>query len=364
MSKTLQICILFKSLLILISSCNVFKTDGKENNSEPIYHNEFNNNFHIQKKESYLISFYNVENLFDTINQLDVEDEEFTPEGFKKWTSSRYIRKLKNISAVLSQIDSVQLPSIIGLCEVENKKVCEELISQNLLLPGKYKIIHKESPDSRGIDVALLYKPDEFTYYFHKTIDVNVSSSPHSKLRDILYVKGAFYNSDTIHVFVNHWKSRYPSLKETEAIRNESAEILRKEIINIYNIDNDAQIVIMGDFNDEPNNTSLQKILMSYDKGNYIKLYNLMVDADNKAFGTISRNYQWFMFDNMIVSNSLLDGKTFYVKAKKGYIYNDKSILYYNSKADMYIPNKTYGGKNYYGGFSDHLPIYFYLTRK
>ena len=360
-----------KTILIIVTSfftlysCHVFKNEKKENQINTESDNEKKLETDIQTYDSYLISFYNVENLFDTINDPNTYDDEFTPSGFKKWNEKRYEKKLDDLSWVLSNINN-NLPTLIGLCEVENRNVVEDLSRNNLLIKGKYKVIHEESPDTRGIDVALMYRSDLFKYYSHISVPVIVPEAPDAKLRNILYVKGAFAKSDTFHIFINHWKSRRGGREETEFKRLATAKILKAKIDKIFKADNKANIIIMGDFNDEPQNISLNKILNATDKkedANFDELYNIMYERAVKGEGTNSRDYKWYMLDNLIVSRSLTDEKDFFVEKNTGYVFKPQKILYYNAKANFHVPNKTYGGKNYYSGYSDHLPVYFILRR-
>jgi len=175
------------------------------------------------------IMFYNVENLFDTIDDPLITDEEFTPEGKKQWTIERYQKKLNDIATVISSVNENNFPVIAGLCEIENRTILEDLIKTDALKSINYKIVHEDSPDSRGIDVGLIYNSDKFTYLSHKSIPINTGTK--YKVRDILYTKGILYEEDTIHLFVNHWKSRSGGQAETEPQRIICAETLRKKLI-------------------------------------------------------------------------------------------------------------------------------------
>ncbi|NPA45120.1 MAG: hypothetical protein GXO49_06275 [Chlorobi bacterium] len=350
MKRTTIITII--SLIFILASCNI-KENRKSKKS-------------IKSADEYVIAFYNVENLFDIYDDPKTYDEEFTPTGKKHWDEKRYEKKLNDLSWVLSNLSS-ELPAIIGLSEVENRKVVEDLANTKLLKAGNYKVVHEESPDTRGIDVALMYRSDLFEYVSHKSIPIHVKQEPNSKLRDILYVKGKFAGSNEIfHIFVNHWKSRRGGREETEFKRIACAETLKKEVDKILSKNKDANIIIMGDLNDEPENKSVNTVLFATNNTKHTKpheLYNLMYNKSIKEEGTNSRNYKWFMLDNLIVSQSLVDDKDFYVENKEGEIFKDDKILYYNAKANFKVPNKTYGGKNYYGGYSDHLAVYFILHK-
>jgi len=354
MKRTTIITII--SLILIITSCNI---KGNRKSKKDISSKE-------KSLNSYVIAFYNVENLFDIYDDPKTFDEEFTPSGKKHWDKKRYDKKLNDLSWVLSKLNS-ELPTLIGLSEVENRKVVEDLANTKLLSKGNYKVVHEESPDVRGIDVALMYRSDLFEYISHESIPIHVKADPRSKLRDILYVKGKFYGSDEIfHILVNHWKSRRGGREETEFKRIACAEVLKNEVGKILNNDKDANIIIMGDLNDEPENKSVNSVLFATNNIGKTKpheLYNLMYNKSIKEEGTNSRNYKWFMLDNLIVSQSLVDDKDFYAENKEGQIFKSDKILYYNAKANFKTPNKTYGGKNYYGGYSDHLAVYFILKK-
>ena len=323
--------------------------------------------YKIQNQENqFVIVFYNVENLFDTNDDPDnFGDNEFAVTAKKEWSLDRYEKKLSDLSKVIASVNNNELPDIIGLSEVENRKVIEDLINQNALSAEEYGIVHEESPDYRGIDVALLYKKMEFNYLTHKAIRVSLPEDEKYRTRDILYVKGLIAEKDTLHIFVNHWKSRYGGVNETEYKRVNAAKILRAQIDSIIDIDKNANIVCMGDFNDEPQNKSLNTTLLATNNKrpkNKYELFNTHYEKDLQNKGTYSYNYEWFMLDNIIVSQNLINNKKgFHISEESGQIYKENWILYYNAKANMYVPNKTYGGKTYFGGYSDHLPIYIIL---
>ncbi len=344
---------IFTFAVLLFFSCNV------SDNSEEI----IDNSKKLKEKKSYVIVSYNVENLFDTLNDPETFDDEFTPEGSKHWTKKRYDKKISNISRVLSDI-SGDLPAIIALCEVEHRSVTEDLASSKALKSGHYKVIHREGPDTRGIDVALMYRSDLFNVKSYEAIPVMVKGS-YSKLRNILYVKGGFAEGKNFHIFVNHWKSRRGGADKTEYKRIAAAEILRKKADEIFAEDKNAYIIILGDFNDEPGSKSLLKVLRATNNDTnpaFDEFYNLLYDKYLEGEGTNFGNYRKYMLDNLIVSRALRNGEMYY--AEEGNIFKPNYILYYNAKAKMKVPDKTYGGRKYYGGYSDHLPVYFILKKK
>ncbi|NOY36929.1 MAG: hypothetical protein GXO83_05080 [Chlorobi bacterium] len=307
------------------------------------------------------VVFYNVENLFDTDNDPATNDDAFTPEGINHWTNDRYKKKLEDVATVLGKINPKHLPDLIGLCEVENTKVLKDLTAVRPLKKRGYRVVHEDSPDSRGIDVGLLYNPESFSYISHRIIPVNYPRDT-LKGRDILYIKGKV-SGENIHIFVNHWKSRRGSARATEQKRIYNAVLVRRAVDSIFNTEPSARIIIMGDFNDEPTNMSILNVLNATNKRKNISprdLYNLMYDAHNLSdTGTYSYKGKWNMLDQIIVSRAFLDNtKGWHTTYDGGHIFSDDFMLYYNAKADQYVPGKTYGGSTYYGGISDHLPVY------
>lgn len=299
---------------------------------------------------------YNVENLFDTEKDKLINDEEFLPGSEKQWTKERYKKKLDDIARVLTSIDDEDLPEIIGLAEVENRRVLEDLIKTKAMSRGHYAIVHQDSPDERGIDVALLYRPTEF-----KMLSFDVIPITGSRTRDILHVSGKFGN-ESFHFFVNHWPSRNAGLEKSEPARMKVAEALKKKVKQVLSQDPIASIVIMGDMNDTPENKSLKNILGAGMPGSKSDLVNLMMPLARDGKGTYCYRGRWDMLDNLVVSKSLLDAKGFRVNPVTGYIFSADWMNYTDNKGNV-VPNRTYGGPNYYGGVSDHYPIYFELIK-
>lgn len=347
MQKTIYLSLV---LTLIINSCSLTAQNSLYN-----------------KDKTATFVFYNVENLFDIYDDPIKNDDEYTPEGTKKWNEERYVRKLSKISYVLCRINLNELPEIIGLAEVENKTVLKDLVNTKSLIKGNYGIIHEESPDRRGIDVALLYNKNEFNELEHKAIPVYMKSNPNFKTRHILYVKGILSKTDTVHIFVNHWSSRIGGSKKTEHKRIIVAKILRNKINKIFNKNKNAKIIVMGDLNDTPQNKSVYKVLLAtgnYKNQQFDELTNLLLNKSINGLGTVNYRGKWYMLDNMIVSKTLITGKGYTITTDGGQVYNNPRILHYNKKADYYIPNQTFGKHSrYYGGYSDHLPVYFMLSR-
>lgn len=307
--------------------------------------------------------FYNVENLFDTLNTEGIRDGEFTPEGRNKWNEMRYQKKLNDLSRVISGINKTELPEIIGLCEVENEQVIKDLVQTRLLANGGYSAVHYESPDTRGIDCALIYRPDEFNVLYHVAVPVRFKNKPNSKTRDILYVKGSALNREEFHIFINHWPSRIGGVAETESKRVAAAKILKGKIDSVKLASPKAHIIVMGDMNDEPNNKSLQEIL---EPGQHdtpgARFTNLMFPDFIDGMGSYYYRGKWNMLDNIIVSGGLLDSKGWCIREKKGFIYRERWMENINRNGDIF-PKRTYECLSYSGGPSDHFPVYFRLRR-
>ena len=308
-------------------------------------------NKEIVSNEKILTIFYNVENLFDTINNPDTNDDEFIPTSEKKWNSKRYYHKINQLSKVFSSLikdkNINKMPAFIGLCEIENKQVINDLLKTPTFSNHNYKIIHKDSPDKRGIDCALLYnKKIQLLYY-----DFILVNNPNAKrpTRDILYAKFKL-NDNTVNLFINHWPSRWGGQEESNYKRVYAAKVLR-DYINI-NVSEDDYTLIMGDFNDYPNNESLSEVLIESD------LINLM--NSDLVLGKGSYNYKgsWNWLDQIIVSKNFFKPN---VKLKSVGSFQKEFMLYTNKKGES-KPNRTFGGNNWYGGFSDHLPVYFQFS--
>ena len=301
------------------------------------------------------ILFYNVENLFDTINQEGHRDGEFIPGSEKHWNTERYNQKLLHISQVIAAADTGFLPDIIGLAEVENRQVVEDLIQTPLLRKAGYHIIHRDCPDFRGIDVALVY--DEKYLPLKNTFYEIELPGEHSTTRDLLYSKGVFLG-DTLHIFVNHWPSRYGGKKKSDPKRAFVAAVLRSKVDSLFDAGAAPKIVIMGDFNDYPQDSSIAKILKALPEstGKPDELINLAWATDASGAGSYNYRGHWGALDQMIVSGYLLSGKKWHVTMDSYRVVKRPWMMYTNDKGEQY-PSRTYGGPNYYGGYSDHLPV-------
>ena len=291
--------------------------------------------------------FYNVENLFDTIDNPNTRDNEFLPKSEKKWDTYRYNYKLNQLDKVFSEIikkeNENRLPDIIGLCEVENKLVIDDLLKTETFKNHTYKIIHKQSPDGRGIDCALLVD-EKFEVLNSDFIKINNPKESRAT-RDIVFGKLKFKNQ-IINVFVNHWPSRWGGQEASNHKRVFVAEVLRKYIDN-NTLESDFNL-IMGDFNDYPTNESLAEVLVKDD------LVNLMSKSNVSGRGSYNYRGNWDWLDQIIVSQD--DFKLISFGA-----FEEDFMMYTNKKGEVY-PNRSFGGNNWYAGFSDHLPVFLRFT--
>jgi len=299
---------------------------------------------------------YNVENLYDTVDDPKIPDEEFLPSSEKKWDAEKYQKKLSDISKVISEVNPLELPEIVGLAEIENQQVLVDLVNTGSL-KGKYGIIHEESPDYRGIDVALIYRKDAFQELSHEVLPVTFSDDPEFKTRDILHVTGKIRNK-LVHIFVNHWPSRIGGDEKTEPKRVLAASVLKQKVDEILSTNPSSRIIIMGDMNDEPANKSLKDTLGAKEPGSGAALVNLMFPDDNAGKGTYFYSGNWNMLDNLVVSESILKGKGIKVEGQKGNIFSSDWMIFKNKSGDK-TPNRSYVGNKYVGGVSDHFPVYF-----
>jgi predicted extracellular nuclease len=305
------------------------------------------------------VMFYNVENLFDTTDDPSTNDEEFLSEGNRRWTNTRFFQKINHISQVILAAGEGDYPTVIGLCEIENQDVLESLLFHTPLGKLDYQIIHKESPDKRGIDVAFLYRKNKFKPLLFTTIPVVNPRDKEFRTRDILYVKGII-GADTIHFFVNHWPSKYGGIGATKPLRALAASTLRFKTDSLLNLNKRSNIVIMGDFNDTPTDASVKEVLGAKSPGEVItsnSLYNLALPLAQKGKGTNKYRGKWSLIDQVIVSGNLLTGGRIKTTPEMFQIFSPDFLLENDETNLGKKPNRTYDGFKYHGGFSDHLPV-------
>jgi len=312
------------------------------------------------KAQQARIVFYNVENLYDTRNDSLKKDEEFLPEGNKHWTYERFRRKIIRIYQTFVAIGGGEMPAVIGMCEIENRDVLNRLVYDTPLVKAGYQIIHQESPDARGVDVALLYRTEFFEPDSSSWLKIPLQG--YETTREILHVQGRLWGNDTIHFYVNHWPSRYGGAGASAAKRLAAASMLAVSVKQVLNSNPSSNIVIMGDFNDEPGDESLQtvnKILLNDAEDRIQPLINL---SEKKSLidyeGTIKHQGSWSVFDQFIVSPSLINGADgCRLVSSKTEIFSAGFLLEPDATYAGYKPFRTYSGPGYNNGFSDHLPV-------
>ncbi|MBK8567348.1 MAG: endonuclease [Saprospiraceae bacterium] len=308
------------------------------------------------------LAFYNVENLFDIVDDpTNTGDNEYLPTSKKAWTPERYQVKLDHLAKV---VEGMGYPTLIGMAEVENANVLKDFCEKTSLKQHNYGFVHFESPDFRGIDVALVYKKSQFNMLDAKPIKVEfpvgmIPDKPDYTTRDLLLVKGEFGNGATVQVMVAHLPSRSDGEKETEPRRMHVASLIKKQVESIAKKDGSASFILMGDMNDEPSNNSMSQSLGALPIGNLTaanKLYNCFSKFQQDGLGSYRYRGDWNMLDQIILSGNLVQGKNNlnYVDAN---IFQAPWMMYNDEKYGI-SPSRTYGGDRYFGGYSDHLPIY------
>lgn len=348
--------------IALISSSCMVGEKNKNNKGENLQNSS--KKIDLKSAKGEIVGFYNVENLFDTIDDKYTIDEQFLPTSEKKWNSERYHTKIEHLGKVIVSMKKGSFPIFLGLAEVENKQVIQDLVSSEILKEANYGVVHQDSPDKRGIDLGFIYRKNFFRYLAHEVLEVSLKDDPDFFTRDVLYVNGLMSGDDEIHIFLNHWPSRRKGAKETEHKRIRAAEVCREKIDQILEKNKNAKIVVMGDFNDYPVDKSLYQTLRAKDdrKFNQGDLYNTAYSLEKENKGTYNYKGDWGMLDQIIISRGFFkEKKGVLIKAKNCTIHKLDWMLYADPKYGDEKPSKTYGGPNYYGGYSDHLPIYIKL---
>jgi len=339
-----------------------------------------------KKYNIHTVAFYNFENLFDTINDLATNDDEWTPDGAQNWTNEKYQQKLKNLARVLSEIgtpENTNAPTLIGGSEIENRGVLEDLIKQPKLLNYNYGIIHFDSPDKRGIDVALLYQKNHFKpisfsnipllIYKNKTVakeekdETDDDAEPKIEnnrvfTRDQLLITG-FLDGEELNIIVNHWPSRSGGEKASSKYREAAGALNRKIIDSLQQINPDAKVITMGDLNDGPYNKSIKIALGAKAKKTEVQqfgIFNPFEEMFNKGQGTLAFRDSWDIFDQIMVTGSLIKPDFSSFNFWKAGIYNKPYLIQDSGKYKGYPLRHTLTEV----GYSDHFPVYIYLIRE
>jgi hypothetical protein len=323
-----------------------------------------------QQYKMTVIGFYNLENLYDTVDNPAVNDEEFTPGGAKNYNGTIYLDKLNKLATVISQMGADQNPdgpALLGVAEIENDTVLNDLVHHKLIEKRKYKIVHYDSRDIRGVDVGLLYNPKYFTVEASNKLFVQLPGGSKDSYftRDILWVKGKL-DGETIHVYVNHWPSRSGGEERSAPARDAAARVCRNHMDSILKFEPDAKFIVMGDLNDDPTNNSVAGIINAKGKTRDVQpggMYNPWTDLYKKGIGTLAYQDAWGLFDQIIISYPWLSrdqsGFFFYQQ----HIFN-KEYMVENIGRYKGYPMRTWDGNRYRGGYSDHFPTYLVLLKK
>ena len=324
-------------------------------------------NAYAQRLSVYSMAFYNLENLFDYEKNERIFDQDFTPEGAYRWTPEKYYMKLDNLAFVISQLGLEHCPmgpAVIGVSEVENRRVLEDLAQRKALTQRGYKIIHYDSPDRRGIDVALLYLPSLFSVTSSRVYKFRMESMPEYVTRDQLLVSGILAG-EPVHIIVCHWPSR-SGLNRSAALREHAALNSKRIVDSLYSAEPNAKIVIMGDLNDDPDDRSCRVILGAKKLQNDVEkngLFNAMWELHEKGIGTLSYRGRWNLFDQIIISEPLLGSDYASLKFWRSEVFNRDFLIQKEGRYKGY-PFRSFSGDTFTNGYSDHLPTLIYLLKR
>lgn len=324
---------------------------------------------YAQQYQVVAVGFYNLENLFDTIDTPEVLDEEFTPSGPRQWTAERYRDKLSNLARVIGEMGNELTPdgpAILGVAEIENQAVLEDLVREPAIADRGYRIVHYDSPDRRGVDVALLYRPDYFRVIGSQSVRLKIDDLDGKPLisRDVLHVHGELQGQE-LHVLVNHWPSRRGGEKRSRPLRNAAAALNRALADSIMALSPDAGIIVMGDLNDDPVNESVRKILRGTERAEKVKpgdFYNPWFAYYKKGLGTLAYRDAWSLFDQILISHTLLDKRPDQFHYYRSAIVNRPYLIQPMGHYRGY-PYRTFDFDEYISGYSDHFPTVSFLVK-
>ena len=323
-----------------------------------------------QESDYMRVAFWNFENFFDPFVDSTRVYNEFTESGGQHWTKSRFYKKRNNMYKAILAISENEPMAVLGIAEIENQYVLNSLFNQTPLKTHNYRIVHYEGDDKRGIDVAMVYCIDKMQLVYTEPIKVRNPKNHNYKTRDILYAKFFDRRGDTIHVFVNHWPSRYGGERETIKLRTLAANTLKHKVDSlVFLAQTIPKIIIMGDFNDTPEDPSINEVLRAKSLEKAAEddvLVNLFTDGKNLGFeGTLKHQYNWQIFDQIIVSKSLIDnGEGLLYKSNSAQIFHGDFLFEKDESFGGVKLFRTYVGPKYFGGYSDHLPVYIDLIFK
>jgi hypothetical protein len=314
----------------------------------------------LKEESTYTIAFYNLENLFDIYDDELTNDNDFLPSSDKKWTQKRYDNKLRKLGFSISNIgmeETHKPPVLIGFAEVENQGVIIDLLLSKHLKDLTYDYVHFDSPDERGIDVALIYNTTIFKVISSETFPVLIIEEDGIRdyTRDILLVKG-FFVDEPIYIIVNHWPSRREGPEASEYKRLIASEKVSEIILQIKHNEQNPKIIVMGDFNDGPKSNSIKNLLNTND------LYNPMLNLHTIDRGTTNYDFSWDLFDQILFTTNLLEKKSEEITYGSTNIFDAEFLKQFHGKYKGQ-PFRTYVGKKYKGGYSDHFPVYMTIKK-
>ena len=316
----------------------------------------------------YSVAFYNLENLFDTINDPNTNDEEFLPDGTYRWGALKYKNKLNNLAYAIGKLATDKFcpngPAVIGVSEIENRQVLEDLIKTEPLASRNYDIVHFNSPDRRGVDVGQLYDRNQFEVDTAISARLYIECSPNTLTRDQLLVSGRLAG-ERVHIIVNHWPSRLGGEAKSRCRREAAAELTRHLADSVLAADPNSKVIIMGDLNDDPNNKSCSKVLGAVKEPEQVTeggYFNTMWRLFDKGYGTLGYQGSWNLFDQIIVSANLVGEDRSTLKYFKSEIFNKDFLRQESGKYKGY-PLRTHAQGRYLNGYSDHFPVIIYMAR-
>ena len=330
----------------------------------------FHAGIQAQETDQYKIAcvgFYNLENLFDTVDDPLTNDAEFLPNGSYTWDSTKYANKLHNLSTVIADLGTDVSPdgvAVLGVCEIENRDVLEDLVAMPKLKARNYKVVHYNSPDARGVDVGLLYQEKYFKLKHSASYRLVFANDSSYATRDQLVVTGDMDGED-VSIIVGHWPSRRGGQQASEPNRIQAAQLARKIIDSLLNSNPFAKIILMGDLNDDPINKSVTDYIRA--KGSIAKMkngdmYNAMYDHFKSGNGTLAWNDAWNLFDQMILSEAFVSADASTYVFHKSFVYNKEYMKQTEGNYAGY-PKRTHAGGAYLNGYSDHFPVYMVLKK-
>ncbi len=324
-----------------------------------------------KKQVRLTVAFYNLENLFDTIDGPN-NDADFLPDGKNQWTPEKYKQKLHNMAYAISQIGSKRGPDLLGICEIENRGVLEYLLKEPELANSGYQIVHFDSPDKRGIDCAFFYRPSYYEFTGATPHPVRLKGEEYIKTRDVLEVNGKLLG-EPLSVLVAHWPSRVGGEQVSLKRRLQAAQVMRSVTDSLLSADPNHKVILMGDFNDDPTSPSVIEGLNSKTKPENLlpsDLYNPMAALYTSGRGTLAYRDVWNLFDNILVSSNLLTAPSsslHLMQDKKSGFYGhifDADFLIQKTGNYKGYPFRTFSAGRFQGGYSDHFPVYIYLTKE